>query len=684
MAVIISIITFLFPLFFFPAIADPVFGAKNYLLAAVAVVLLVFSGLKLVQKEKVTYSIAPLDIFVLLYLVANLASWYFLPRGAKARSLIQPLGLGSAIGLTLFYFIIAQSKISQKFQSILYGLIASGTVLSLISVVLFILPEGFSGNLVRYLNFAAFTNPLILSQFLFLVGVLIVSHLIRQLNKDGELGQWWMAVVTVVILVGTGVTVYRAIQAKPLLLDWFSSWATTVEAFKRKPLFGVGPRNFNTAFTRFRPREFNRSDIWNVRFGASHSWFLQVWAELGIVGLAVIILLLVRSLNVAKKQPRLRILLVANWVLLLLFPGNLITLFLLFLSLGLARGKGIEKELNLIIGEKGQNGAPYVISGLLIISGLFLGYYLYNLFLPELTYYQAVKAASENKAAETYDLQRKSINQNRFRQTYRISFSQTNLALATNMIRQARNQNQELSEEQRQQLQQLIAQAVNEAKSAVVLEPQNVVGWENLAQIYRQLIGLAQNADQWSISAYQQAVAMDSLNPRLRVDYGGLLFSLGEYEESAKQFELAVNLKRDYANAWYNWAHALRQQDKLQQAVERLQQAVNLVDRDSNDYETVKAELEEWKAELGEVEQPVVEQPEEGEITRPEPLPSPQIDEPIELPDDAAPPLDEGVTAPEETEDIQADTEPESEAETEVDTGMETSPTPEPTTTPEE
>jgi len=680
MAIIVSIITFLFPLFFFPVIADPVFGAKNYFLVAVGVVLLIFSGLKLVQKEKINYSVAPLDIFVFLYLVANIVSWYFLPRGAKARSLVQPLGLGSAVGLTLFYLIIAQSKISQKFQSVLYGLIAAGAVLSLISVVLFILPEGFSGGLVRYLNFAAFTNPLILGQFLFLIGVLVVSHLVRELSRDGELSQWWMAVVTVLILVGTGVTIYRVIQSKPLLLDWFSSWATTVEAFKRKPLFGVGPRNFNTAFSRFRPREFNQSDIWNVRFGASHSWFLQVWAELGIIGLAVTILLLIRSLNVAKEKPQLRILLLANWVLLLIFPGNLITLFLLFLGLGLARGEGAQKELNLIIGEKGQNGAPYVVSGLLIISGLFLGYYLYNLFLPELTYYRAVKAVSENKAAETYDLQRKAINQNRFRQTYRISFSQTNLALATNMIRQARNQNHELTQEQRQQLQQLIAQAVNEAKSAVVLEPQNVVGWENLAQIYRQLIGLAQNADQWSISAYQQAVAMDSLNPRLRVDYGGLLFSLGEYEEAAKQFELAVNLKRDYANAWYNWAHALKQQEKLQQAVERLQQAVNLVDRDSNDYETVKAELEEWKAELGEVEEAVVEQPEEGEISRPEPLPSPELDEPIELPDDAAPPLEEGITAPEEVENIDAGTEAELAPETET----ETSPSPEPTTTPVE
>lgn len=667
MSIIVSVITFLFPLFFFPSITNPVFGAKNFFLGAAVAALLIFAGIQLVQKKKLTYSLAPLDIFVVLFLIANLISWYFLPRGAKSRSLIQPLGLSTAVILTFFYFIVGQSKLKQKLQTILVPLLGAGVILSLISVVLFILPEGFSAGWLRYVNFISFANPFILAQFLGLVSVLLISQIVKQINKEGEIKQWWMAVVTIIILVGTGVTTYRTIQLNPALLDWFSSWATTVEAFKRKPLFGVGPRNFNVAFNRFRPREFNTTDNWNMRFSVPHSWFLQVWTELGIVGLAVTVLLLIRSISVAKKRSALRYFLVANWILLVLFPGNLITVFLLFLGLALARGKGTEKKFNLVVGEGGQNGAPIIAGGLLIALGLFFGYYLYNLFLPEMTFYRAVRAASQNKGAETYDLQRRAINQNRFVQTYRISFAQTNLALASNIIRNAQNQQQQLTEEQRQQVQQLISQAVNEAKAAVTLEPQNVTGWENLAQIYRQLINLAQNAEQWSISAYQQAVALDSLNPRLRVDYGGLLFSLGQYEEAARQFEVAVNLKPDYANAWYNWAHALKQQDRLQPAVERLQQAVNLVDRNSADYEKVSQELEEWKQELGEEEQPVEEEP-EGEITTPEPLPSPQIEEPIELPEDAAPPLEEGTTEPEGTEEIEP----------------QTSPSPEPTITPEE
>ncbi len=656
MSFIISIIVFLFPLFFFPLMTNPVFGAKNLFFGAAVAASLIFAGFKLIlykkQENKLTYSTAPLDVFVFLFLLVNIISWYFLPQGARVRSLIQPIGLGSVIVFTFFYLIVAQSNIKEKFNYILYSLTASSVILSLVSIILFILPESYAAGWVGYLNFLTFGSPFILGQFLALISILLITKIVSEINQQGEVRQWWLAVATVIIVVGLGTNIYRAVQVKPPLLDWFSSWATTVEAFKRKPVFGVGPQNYNTAFNRFRPREFNQTEFWNIRFGAPHSWFLQVWAELGIVGLAVIVLLLIRGISVSKTKPVLKYFLISTWLVLLIFPGNLIAVFLLFLGLGLVRGKGKEKEFNLVIGEKSQHGATYLLGGGLIILGLAGGYFLYNLFLPEVTFFRAIQAAAENKGAETYDLQFKAINQNRFIQTYRISFSQTNLAFATNLVLQSQEQGRQLSEEEAGQLQQLISQAVDQARAAVALEPQNVVGWENLAQVYRRLIGIVENADQWAITSYQQAISLDSINPRLRVDFGGLLYAFGQYEEAARQFEIAVNLKNDYANAWYNWAYALKEQDKLQAAVERLQQAANLVDREGADYQTVQSELDEWLAELDEEERPIEAEPATEEITRPDTLPETQLDEPIVLPDDAAPPLDEGVTAPEEETEI--------------------------------
>jgi len=143
------------------------------------------------------------------------------------------------------------------------------------------------------------------------------------------------------------------------------------------------------------------------------------------------------------------------------------------------------------------------------------------------------------------------------------------------------------------------------------------------------------------VSSYQQAIALDSLDPQLRVDYGGLLYGLEALGEASRQFEMAVSLKPQYANAWYNWAWVLKKQNYLQDAVNKMQQAVAAVDPISSDYEKARGELDEWEEELGQAIEQQKQQQEASELTQPEPLPSPQLEEPIELPGDAAPPLDE-------------------------------------------
>ena len=71
----------------------------------------------------------------------------------------------------------------------------------------------------------------------------------------------------------------------------------------------------------------------------------------------------------------------------------------------------------------------------------------------------------------------------------------------------------------------LLQQAVREGKSAVSLDGLNANYWTNLATIYRDLIGVVDGAPDWSLSAYQQAVALDPTNPSLRLDMGGLLYA---------------------------------------------------------------------------------------------------------------------------------------------------------------
>jgi len=159
-------------------------------------------------------------------------------------------------------------------------------------------------------------------------------------------------------------------------------------------------------------------------------------------------------------------------------------------------------------------------------------------------------------------------------------------------------QNKDITEEDKQKAVTLVQQSVREAKAAVALDNLNPGYWTNLAVIYKQMVGVIDGASDWSVQAYSQAGVLDTVNPALRLDFGGLLYALGRYDEADRVFEQAVTLKNDLANSWYNWAYTGKQLNKLPEAVDRLTQALTLVPAGSGDYDKASKELETWKKEL--------------------------------------------------------------------------------------
>ncbi len=176
---------------------------------------------------------------------------------------------------------------------------------------------------------------------------------------------------------------------------------------------------------------------------------------------------------------------------------------------------------------------------------------------------------------------------------------------------------------------------MREAKIATVLNPTNAANWENLAQTYRSILRFADKADQWATASYQQAIINDPLNPQIRIKLGGLYYSLEDYEKATRQFENAVSLKPDYANAYYNLSAAYREKEMYQEAYNAMEKVVNLVKSDSADYQKAKNELEALAKELPQQQEKAASpEIEESILTEPSPLPSP-INQPlINLPEE--------------------------------------------------
>ncbi len=635
-----AIIIFILPFFIFPWLRQSVLGAKQILLYLILLAGFLIWAISLFKSKKIVFRIAVNEGWLWLFILWGTVSWFLAPRGIKIRSLLELNPWANLLVIAGLGFVFSQTNLVRKRNKILTILSLSGVILTAIAILLFLIPENkFPLRIPPNNPFFTILNnswsPIgsNLGLLLFSLPLLIFwfQKLIRETGKKEKLTfekkVALPAFFAFVFIIGIGLVIYQLAKNRPLLLNFYTSWTIAVESLKRSPLLGTGPNNFLTGFSLYRPIEFNQTKNWQILFTSPANLFFQIWTELGLIALIFWLLFNLKVILAAKsKKSPLFSPLVSLFLIQLFTPLVFPTLFLFLILSYLARGQKVFVFPQIAWVKK-------IIAGLVAVLVVVLGFLLTKALVAEYWFIESVKAINKNEANKVYLSQQKAILSNPFVLDYRISRSQTNLALANSLSRK-----ENITDDDKRNIAILIQEAISEAKAAVALEPRNVIAWQNLSQTYRQLINLAQDADQWTISAYQQTIALNPFDPNLRIDLGGIFFSLNRFEDAAKLFEIAVNLKPDHANAWYNWAWALKNQNKTQEAVEKLQQALNLVDKESPDYEKAKNELDKWSEELGkELKATPSAQP--RELSLPTPIPSPKI-QPIELPEEAAPQIE--------------------------------------------
>jgi len=637
--IILAIFTFLVPLFFLPITTEFYDFNKNYLLWLGVVVGFLLWGIKIVREQKIEIKSSPFLLPIFLLVIAGVLSTIF-SSPSKVEALLLPDGLGTLIGLFLFYFLIL--NLVEERQKIFWALTASAGFLAMLTIYQFF---GLGETLISPSSPLAFARAktwtptgsfLGVASLILAVLPSLFFWLFKNLKKN-PLKSAVAGLLALVLLAGGGLTIYQMLPGKPAaltLLPYSSSWAIAVETFKQKPLLGVGLVNFISAFNRFRPVSFNQTDFWNLRFGVASSFLFQLWTELGLLGLAAFVLLSVSLGKYIKKSKNISEFagLMAAIFFLLFLPQNFPLLFALFVLLAWAS----ETKEKLALGLRGNFRWLPLAGVILLFSPLV--WFAARAYEGEIYFKKSLDALAKNDGLGTYNNQIKAIQKNPYRVDFRLSYSQTNLALANSIA--SNPPSGQLTDQDRNNISQLVQQAIREARAATALNPTNAITWENLAQVYRQIINFAQGADQWAIASYQQAVANDPINPRLRLDLGGLFYALGNYDEAQKIFRIAVELKPDYANGWYNLAAAYREDKKYQQAYQAMQQTLALVPTDSADWQKAKQELDELAKKLpSPTPTPPETQPEkpQEQLSKPAPLPSPVVQPPIELPKESTP-----------------------------------------------
>lgn len=653
------LLIFLVPVFFLTLTSEFFDFNKLTLLVIGTILLLAIWAMRGVFENKLSFVTTPFDLAVVLVAAAFILST-ILQTTNKIDAFLMPGPTTIILACTFLYFVATQTmsgkwKVeSGKLQNVL---LFSGLIVALVSIaagtgILEKIPQLPPYIQQKLFSLAGASLPTVtfLAVLLPLVGGKLLESIRAGERESRNLILTLFYSFTLLLLVVGIVTISPNLFPinkldKPTglkILPVSTGWAIAVETLKQSP-FGVGPGNFISAFNQYRPISFNQTEVWNLRFSSSSNWYLQVFTEVGIVGLVAVLFLVWRILRSDKQQEisnkKNSIIHYTLYIILLLFliiPASLLLLMVFYLMLGMVGVKlGREVKLSLTNGGEGRNVVPWFL--LVIIIGGAVPVFIFGsrAYGAEMNFKQALTAAARGDGKTLYDQLVATIAKNPRVDRYRIAYAQTNLAIANSLA-----QKKDITDTERNTISQLVQQAIREGQAAVALNRALSINWEVLGAIYRSLIPFAQGSDQFAVSAYSQAIALEPVNPFLRIALGGVHYGAGRMDEAVKTFELAVATKPDLANAHYNLSAALREKGDVSRAVQEMEQVLSLVQPNTQDYQTAQQELTNLKSKLPK------ESTASGEtLQAPQPTPAPVIRPPLELPPEAAPPV-EGTPAP--------------------------------------
>lgn len=655
------------PLFFLPVTAEMFTINKHLLMFLLAGVALLLWAIGFVAEGKIRITVSPLlTPLGLLAISAIISIWA--GKQSPAESLVDRGGLLIAM---LILFAVGSSRTPKLAGWIRNGLVLAAGLIGLSMIF------GFSGLLaglnISWLSGKVFSlTGSLLSGLLFLVIVLplIVKQFTAKSGESGTVGKLSLAVAGVLTIAGI---IVAATQIYPVVLGGEKSsngimplkvgWQVAIETMKEKPFFGVSPAGYMAAYTQYRPISTNTPDLWAQRFQAAPNELLQMFTVMGLVGLAALVFMIWKLLRLAKydkaeSKNGLTIAIGMILVSLLLLPLSVVSISLLtslatLLTLSI-KGSGkvdsgvYDATLGLVALKEGLlrvENTPYrypdgtvgafaaavpqtrqtvtttILPWIVLVPTAALSILILwmtgRAWAAEISYRKVLVAINSNDGTGAYNGLIQTLNWNPWMPIYHRRYADVNLRLANALAAK-----QNLSDQDRNNVSQLIQQSIREGKLAAQINPADVQNWETLARIYRSLIKVAQGAENWTVVAYTEAIKVDPINPALRLELGGIFYNLEDWESAIQNFQAAVSLKSDYANGYYNLALAYEKEDKIQQAAKAMQATLQNIKTDSPDYNVAQEKLKELVDKAG--KQPTTKSSGASqELSAPEALPTP-------------------------------------------------------------
>ncbi len=535
--------------------------------------------IKIILHKKLNFTTGSFDIPILLVAASYLISAFFVSP-SKMDAFIYPGTTTIIVSGTLLYFMTNQIESNSK--RVLKYILFAGALLYSILVLLI------STKVIPW--FSPLDNYLFPTLYITALIPIMISVFLTEKEF----------VYKFLIAVSFAISIFAMIVAiitsnKPKLLSFNISTTIATTVLKQNLFFGVGSSNYSYAFNKYRPYEFNQSDLWSIKFNQGSSFLISNLTETGIIGSMILIALLAIYINFAinkisiRKKIGLKIQdllpLLTGFIFfveLIIFGCPPIIFFVLFIILGIVSES-----------KRYDHAMPTRIISLIIALPLFsivllAGYKIFNLTKAEYAYNVGLKYLADNKAKLSYDKFKESINLNSKVDRYHKAMSSVNFGIAT-----AISQKQNINDSEKEQITGFIKNSIDEAKAAVAINNKSSENWEFLGRTYHLIIPFTKGADQFAIESYKEAIALDPINPNLRIKLGEVYMIQKKYDLAIETFNLAILAKDNHPNAHYNLAIAYKENKEIEKAKTELKKTLSLIKEDNiKDYDMAKKELD--------------------------------------------------------------------------------------------
>lgn len=605
---------FLLPVFFVPYLINPFLNSKlalTFLIAFVSIFTFIIKGS---QIKKWQFIKTPLTLPLLAFAIFVIVS-IFINHQYPNRQL---LGTGGILLSFMAIILIAPSilnktKLNKQFTlAVNWGAVLLG-VLSILQFFGYGLPAFIvqisAWKLNNDLSFSLTGTAFVTIQ---LLSVIILSNVLDQISwKDS----WFNKIATIIAAVALGINIWAVLPGGQASFQNLSLTASTTIAknsliLTKNALFGYGPDSYDNAFNILKPIWFNGLDYWQANFNSAFNLPLTLVVSTGIIGLLIYLLFLWKTFTTVKKADEqntfLKIFILSAVIWQFFSPMNPIMFILLAIALAffIASHSSQYKKASFsvysfadLVDSNALNNdrakltkiKNSVLLGGNIIFIAFFGFLFYvtaKSFVAYNLVYQSQINIDKNDAVKAYENYGQAKNL-----VPKLDFIRRSNALINLDIAIAMSNKTDITPAEQAQVLRLVNQSINEAKAATILNPLNYQNWYVLSQIYMQLLGTTDQAQQEAFNALAKAITYNPSNPELRILMGQLFLNSKDYTNAVTFFNQALERKTDLPAAHYYLAQALEASEQWVEAQTALKNTLALLEKDSEDYKTVEKEL---------------------------------------------------------------------------------------------